>query len=139
LRERLLTPVAWILGGWIAVFLLLLALGAGLSRAALRAASRAPEQASGEFVGLDRKLRQAYRFVLWLSCAFYYVSLPLVLLVVVGLGGGIVYGFWELGRIPIKLVLIIVVVVLVTAWSMLKSLVIFGRDEDPGEWLDLES
>lgn len=137
-HERFLEPAAWILGAWAALFLSLLGMGVVLSRAALRAAARAPEQASGEFTGLDRKLRQAYRLVLWLSCAFYYLSLPLVLVSVVGLGGAIVYGFWELGRIPIKLVLIVVVVVLVTVWSMLKSLVIFGRDEDPGEWLDLE-
>lgn len=139
LPRRALQASAWVLGGWCALFLVLLGLGVYLSHAALRAAERKPERASGEFTGLDRTLRSAYRYVLWLSCAFYYVSLPLVLVVVVGLGGALLYGFWELGRIPVKLVLPIGAIVVVTAWAMLKSLVIAAKDEDPGERLDLEA
>ena len=75
--------------------------------------------------------------MLWLSCAYYYVSLPLVALSVVFAGGGIVYGFLAVGSMPVKLVLIIVVVVLATLWSMLKSLFVRVTDEDPGERLDL--
>lgn len=131
-------PVAgWVAGAWAAAFLVLLLLGSLLSRAALRASARAPAQASGENVGLELGLRRAYRAVLWLSCAFYYLSVPLVLVAVVALGGGALYGFFALGRIPIKLVLFLVVLVAVTVWVGLRSLWVAGRDEDPGHRLDL--
>jgi Zn-dependent protease with chaperone function len=67
------------------------------------------------------------------------VSLPLVALSVVLAGGGILYAIFSLGRIPVKLVLLVVIVVLVTLWSMLKSLLVRGTDEDPGQRLDLRA
>lgn len=134
---RLLPVAVAVALGWAAVFLLLFVLGAFLSRAALRAATRAPAQQTGEFAGLERNLRRTYRVVLWLSCAFYYASVPLVLVAVVGFGGAILYGFLQLGRIPIKLVVFIAIGAAVTVWVALKSLLVAGRDEDPGERLDL--
>ncbi|HEX6883378.1 MAG TPA: M48 family metalloprotease [Planctomycetota bacterium] len=131
-------PVAgWIAGAWTAVFLGLLLLGSSLSRATLRASARAPAQASGEPVGAEQGLRRAYRAVLWLSCGFYYVSVPLVLAAVVALAGAIGYGFLALGRIPILLVLFLGVLAAVTVWVGLKSLLVASRDEDPGTRLDL--
>jgi Zn-dependent protease with chaperone function len=82
-------------------------------------------------------LRSIYKAVLWASCAYYYLSIPLVLATVVLAGGGFVYMFVMLGWIPIKLVLIAGILVLVTVWAGIKSLFVRGVDEDPGERLDL--
>jgi asparagine N-glycosylation enzyme membrane subunit Stt3 len=77
--------------------------------------------------------------VLWASCLYYYVSIPIVLALVVVGGGGLIYAFFAIGHVPIKLVLIVAVVVLVTIWAALKSLFIRIRDEDPGEPLFLQA
>src|SRR6185295_19402618 len=83
--------------------------------------------------------KKTYAAVLWLSCAYYYVSLPIVAVVVVGAGGGILYALFAIGRIPVKLVLIVVVMVFATLWSMLKGLFARGKDEDPGDRLELRA
>jgi Zn-dependent protease with chaperone function len=127
----------WIGGVWLAGLLLLLSAGTVLSGMALRAAKRLPHSATEGSAGLAGGLRKAYRAVLWISCVYYYVSVPLVLILVVLAGGGLIYGFFLVGRIPIKLVLIIAAVVLVTVWATLKSFFIRVRDEDPGDRLEM--
>jgi Zn-dependent protease with chaperone function len=122
---------------WLAVFVLLLGLGAVLSAATMRAAARVPVDASGRAAGRDALLRRTYRLVLTLTCAYYYASLPFVALSVVGLGAGLLYVCLAIGTIPIKLLFIAGVIVLASLWAMAKSLFVRVRDEDPGERLDL--
>src|SRR5262249_47547856 len=112
--ERVLPIAGWVAALWGSTFVLLFVLGTFLSRAALRASRRAPARGSGEFVGLDRRLRRTYRVVLWLSCAFYYASIPLVLLAVLGLGAAFLYGSIQLGRVPVNLLALVAVTVFVT-------------------------
>jgi Zn-dependent protease with chaperone function len=132
-----LTIAATIAAVWTATFLLLLAVGGFLSRATLRAAGRVPPQPSGQAQGEDALLRRAYRAVLWLSCAFYWISIPLIALVVLAGGGGLIYLFFRFGHVPIKLVLLLVVGVVVTLSAIVKSLFVRGEDGDPGLRLDL--
>ncbi len=123
---------------WIGGMIALLIVGWVLSALTLRASRRVPQSPGGGAArGLDAVLRKVYRLVLWLSCAYYYISIPVLLILVVGAGGGIIYGFFSLGRIPIKLVAIIAIVVLVTVFAILKSLFVRRIDEDPGTRLDL--
>ena len=137
--QRVLPVLGWIVGGWAAGLLLLLATGTLLSQATMRAAGRVPAQPSGEAQGSDSFLRRLYRIVLWLSCAYYWVSLPLVVLAVLAAGGGMVYLFLWIGRIPIKLLVIVVILVFVTLASIVKSLFVRGGKEDPGLRLPLAS
>jgi Zn-dependent protease with chaperone function len=120
-------------GGLIVLFVV----GAILSRAASRAAEELPQDADGSARGLGATVRQAYGLVLWLSCAYYYVSLPLLALVTLLIGGGIVYAMIVAGRIPVRLLLLVVIVTLATLWAILKSLFVRVADDDPGESLDL--
>ncbi len=117
---------------WVGGLLLLLGLGALLSRATLRAAARMPSQGTGEAAGSDLALRRVYKGVLWLSCLYYWLSIPLVSLLVLLVGGGLIWGIFAMGYVPIKLVVIIVVLVGVTLTSIVKSLFARRRDEDPG-------
>jgi Zn-dependent protease with chaperone function len=64
--------------------------------------------------------------------------MPLLLALVIVVGGGILYGLLSVGHIPIKFILIVFVITFVTAWSILKSLVVRRKDEDPGVRLDLD-
>lgn len=123
---------------WIGGIIALLIVGWILSALTMRAARRAPSSPGGGVAkGLDAVLRKIYWFILWLSCAYYYISIPVLLILVVGAGGGIIYGFFSLGRIPIKLVAIIAIGVLITVFAILKSLFIRRIDEDPGTRIDL--
>jgi Zn-dependent protease with chaperone function len=130
-------PIAAMVGGgWVIAFLILTLAGFVLSGLTLRAAGHSEAQ-SGEATGLSKAVRGLYRGVLWLSCAFYYVSLPLVALAVVAVGGGLLYFFFVVGHIPIKLALIVLGLTLFTLFAILRSLFVRRRDEDPGERLSL--
>jgi Zn-dependent protease with chaperone function len=130
-------PAAVVVAIWAALLGLLVVAGLLLSRLTLNAVTERPQEASGRAVGLGASTRSLYRAVITIACGFYYVSLPLVLLTVVVIGGGLIYGFFAVGHIPIKLVAIIGILVVGTVWSVLRSLVVVSRDSDPGEPLDL--
>jgi len=136
---RLLPILGWGAAAWLGALVLLFALGAALSRAALNEAASLPREASGRARGRGSLLRRAYAVVLWSSCLYYYVSLPIVSLVVLAAGGGIVYAMLAAGHIPVKLLLIVVVMTLTTLWSILKSVLVRAKDPDPGERLDLRT
>jgi Zn-dependent protease with chaperone function len=132
-------PVAGaVLAVWGAGLLALFGLGLVLSRVALRVAQEPPSVHTGEPVGMTRGLRRAYQTVLWASCFYYYVSIPIVVALVIVAGGGLIYAFFAIGHVPIKLVAIVAVLVLATIWAALKSLFVRARDEDPGDRLDTE-
>jgi Zn-dependent protease with chaperone function len=132
-----MTTVVMIATAWIGTLLLLLAGGGLLSQATLRAARRVPPQPSGQAQGADALLRRVYRAVLWMSCAFYWVSIPLVALVVLAAAGGVLYLLFSIGHIPIKIILLVVIFAGVTLKSIVKSLFVRTTDDDPGLRLDL--
>jgi Zn-dependent protease with chaperone function len=137
---RLGPTLCWIAAAWVFGLLALLAAGAGLSRAVKRVAEELPStDASGHGRGAPALLRRAYTLVLWLACAYYYVSMPLVSAGVTLAGCAVVYAGFAAGRIPVKLALFVVVVTLATLWSMLKSVFVRAKDEDPGQRLDLRA
>jgi Zn-dependent protease with chaperone function len=135
--ERYGRPAFVALVSWLAAFVMLLGLGAVLSRATLRASQNVPTARTGHARGGDALLRRTYRFVLWLTCAYYYASLPLLAGGVVVLGAGVVYLCLVMGQIPVKLVLIVGIIVLTSLWAIAKSIFVRGKDEDPGERLSL--
>jgi Zn-dependent protease with chaperone function len=135
---RLLTVTGAVLAAWLLGLLALFGLGLVLSRIALKAAQQPPTSQTGESVGLTRTVRSAYRAVLLVGGIYYYVSIPIVLTIVVVGGGSLVYAFFAVGHVPIKLVAIIVVGIGVTVWAALKSLFVRARDGDPGDRLEIE-
>jgi Zn-dependent protease with chaperone function len=122
---------------WLCCLVFFMGSGTLLSALALRAASRLPREASGRPVGAEAALRKVYALVLWLCSAFYYLSIPLMLALVVAFGGGIIYACFALGRIPIKLVLLVGLLLFSTIGAVLRSLWVRGTDAAPGERLDL--
>lgn len=134
--------VAWIivkaLALWGAILLLLLGVGSLLSRIALGASRRIAQSAAGA-APLAAWLRRAYHLVLWLSCGFYYLSLPLLLVVVIGLAVGIIGGVLAAGYVSIKLFAIVGLVAIVTIGAVVKSIFVRVKEEDPGPELDLSA
>jgi Zn-dependent protease with chaperone function len=129
----------WTIAGWAGGLVALLLAGSLLSRSVLEEAGRVARRGAAGNPSGGAGLRRAYALVLWLSCAYYYASIPLLALLTLALGGGILYAMFAVGRIPIKLALIVAVLTLATLWSILKSLFVRGQDGDPGERLELRS
>lgn len=129
--------VLWLFGGWFGTWLVLIVLGVALSNVALRAAREPVTEQSGRATGMASQLRRAYAAVLWLCRAFYYLSMPLVALLVIGLVAALVGGMLLAGAIPIKLLIIVVLVGGGTLLAMLRALFVRTEDEDPGSDLDL--
>ena len=123
--------------GWLAGLVVLLGLGGLLSKLTLRAATAVPKSADENATGADKWLRRIYGIVLWACCAYYYISLPIVMSLVLVAGGGIIYGFLAIGRIPVKLVAIVAIFTLVSLWAMLKSIFFRRKEGEPGDKLDL--
>lgn len=132
-----MTTVVLIAAAWSGTLLLLLAGGGLLSWATLRAALRVPVHPSGRAQGFDALLRGVYRTVLWVSCAFYWLSIPLVVLMVLAAAGGVIYLLFSIGHIPLKIVLAVVILACVTLKSIVMSLFVRTGTEDPGLRLDL--
>jgi Zn-dependent protease with chaperone function len=123
---------------WASLFIGLFALGAALSRQTLRSAAQTASSPQALRGGVPGHLRRAYRIVLALCCAYYYLSLPLVLAGVVVVCGGAIYLFFTLGEVPLRIVIILGFIVVVTGWATLKSLwvsIVRPPTPDPGERL----
>ena len=123
---------------WIALAAFLAGAGVGLSRLTLAEAESVVTKAAGQASAKagDSRLHSVYALLLWLCCAYYYVSVPIILALVLLLGGGLLFAIFAFGYIPIKLVLIIVIVVGATCIAILKSFFTRPKDEPPGEALD---
>lgn len=120
---------------WLVGLALLFGVGGALSAATLRFVRRLSADAGAPRAA--GALRGLYRAVLHVASVYYYVSLPLVLLLSVVLGGGLILAFFYVGRIPVYLVVLIASAVLFTIVSVVKSLLVRARDEDPGVAVDL--
>lgn len=130
-------PVAIAFALWAVAFAALLGVGAWLSKQAMHAAQDTPEHLAQNSTLLSDRIRALYAKVLTVTSVYYYLSIPVVMLLVVLVLGGIVYGFFALGWVPVKLAFILVAVMAISIWSMIKSLFIRVKDEDPGRKLDL--
>ncbi len=130
--------IPWLkaLGVWAVLFALLALVGGALSWATLHTARRLATAREQHTSGVAKLIRTLYRQVVGAGALFYFVSLPLLAATVVAVGGGIIYGFFALGRIPVKLVVIVGVLLLTTLFALIKSLFIRVRDDDPGDKLD---
>jgi Zn-dependent protease with chaperone function len=89
-----------LVGGWLLAGAALAVAGHGLSALTLAAANRLLEADAPARV-LDRPLRLAYRAVLAAACAYWYLSLPLVALIVLLLGAGLCVGALALRAIVV--------------------------------------
>lgn len=123
--------LAWALG-----LLLLFVLGGILSRRTLKGLETADPETlvSPE----HEKLRSLYRKVINIAGLYYYISIPVVILLVLGLSGAIIYGLMNAGTVPVKIVLILAIGALITTYQIIKSLFVRQKQEDPGRVLPEE-
>jgi Zn-dependent protease with chaperone function len=121
---------------WALGLLSLFVMGRILSAKTLHAIeSSDPNDITG---GGQAGLRSFYRKLVTTAGIYYYVSQPIVMLLVLVFTVGIIFFFFWIGTIPIKLVLIIGFVGAATIFYMFKSLLIRPKIEDPGRVLKRE-
>jgi Zn-dependent protease with chaperone function len=120
---------AWAIG-----LLLLFLTGKILSTATLRSIEAADP--NGLTTPTERSLRSAYRRLIRFGGTYYYISQPIVLLLVIGGTAGVICAFFMLGRIPVRLVFILGAGAVITSYKMVQSLLIRVESQDPGRSLD---
>ena len=87
---------------WAAGLAILFGLGIVLSRRMMTAVQAQAGHDAYNVTPGERNMRRLYRFVILLTTFYFYLSIPIVVLMVVGLAGGIFYLFAQIGRIPRK-------------------------------------
>jgi hypothetical protein len=132
--RRGLGYAVYAVGAWAVGLLLLLLIGKILSSATLQSIEAADP--NGLPTPAERSLRSAYRRLIRFGGAYYYVSQPVVLVLVIGGTAGVIYAFFMLGQVPVRLVFVLGVGAVITAYKMLQSLFIRVETVDPGRSLD---
>jgi Peptidase family M48 len=133
---RYMYYAAYLVGVWVLGLALLFVIGKLMSRKTLRSIELSDPSVTAS--PSDTSLRKWYRILLNLAGLYYYISIPAVIFLVLAVAGSITYGFFMLGQIPIKLVLIICIGALITVFKMVRSLFIKVDSEDPGRSLSEE-
>ncbi|HZM99869.1 MAG TPA: tetratricopeptide repeat protein [Pyrinomonadaceae bacterium] len=126
----------YLVGAWIVGLTALFLIGKLMSRKTLSSLEAAnPNSPASES---ELTLRKWYRRLINVAGLYYYISLPVVIFLVIIVAASIIYGFLMLGRIPIKLVAILVIGGLITIFTMIRSLFIKVESVDPGRSLNYE-
>jgi Zn-dependent protease with chaperone function len=125
------------LGVWVLGLFLIFVVGRMLSAIALRAIDQHAADPGDGLIAATRRLRRIYTAAIGFAAVYYYVSIPIVVALVVGLSGGLLYGILVLGWIPIKLVFLLVIGAALTVWALIRSAFARARrgEEDPGRRL----
>jgi Zn-dependent protease with chaperone function len=126
----------FLLAAWLIGLALLFLLGKAMSKKTMRWIETSDPNAPVNDSQLS--LRKWYRRLINVGGIYYYFSIPIVLLLTIAISGSIIYAIFMLGSIPIKLVAFIGIGVLITIYSLIRSLLIRSKPEDPGRSLGRE-
>jgi Zn-dependent protease with chaperone function len=86
----------------------------------------------------SKVIRPIYRILINLGGIYYYISLPIIFILVIALTIGILYLFILVGTMPIQLMLVLVIACAITVYSMIRTLLVKVKYVDPGRVLKLE-
>lgn len=119
---------------WILGLLGLFIVGKSMSGKTLKAIENSdPNDMTG---GGHTALKTNYRRLITFSSIYYYISQPIVVLIVVVGTAAIVLGFLMIGTIPVGFLIGLVFVGGGSIFFMFKSLIVRQKVEDPGRKLD---
>jgi hypothetical protein len=133
-RDRFIAEVAvGAVGLWVVGLVALAVIGIILSKATLRQIQRSdPNQ---PIALRELTLRRLYRCVLNVAGLYYYISLPVVFVGVLGVSAGIIFGFLMIGFLPVKLLIVVAIGAMATSVAIIRSLFIRVPSSDPGRVL----
>ncbi len=119
------------LASWLAGLILLFLVGSVLSWVTLRTVKREITRGSFEVNSGERFIRRLYRLIIVITSVYFYISIPILILLVIAGVGGIFYLFFEIGRIPIQLSIIILVAGIYTLIAIVRSVFSKAKIQDP--------
>ncbi|HEV7643539.1 MAG TPA: M48 family metalloprotease [Pyrinomonadaceae bacterium] len=118
---------------WIVGLILLFFVGKILSARTLYSVENSdPNDITG---GGQAGLRKIYRAVITFGGVYYYISQPVVVLLIIALTIGAALFFLTVGIVPVKLLFIFGLVGLITIFYMVRSIFVRIKAEDPGRAL----
>lgn len=132
LSFRLLRWSGYGVAAWLAVMLVLFLLGFLLSQITLKAVRQAQSSHRMEPSAGEKRMRSIYRAIIILTSFYFYISIPFVILVVIGATAGIFYLFFALGSIPLRLAIWIGLAALYTLFAVVRSIFTRIKSEEPG-------
>jgi Zn-dependent protease with chaperone function len=94
---------------------------------------RSKQTFGAEITPTERFVRQVYRVVIAITGAYFYISIPVLILIVIAAIGLIFYGFFYVGQIPIQLSIFILLAGFYTLYAVVRSLLMRRKQVDPGE------
>jgi hypothetical protein len=125
-----------LVGIWLVGLLLLFLVGKFMSKVTLQSIeAEDPNQPTSKS---QLTLRHWYRRLINVAGLYYAISIPIVMFLVLAVAGSLTYGFILLGRIPIKIVLVLCIGAVITVYKMFRSLFLKVEKEDPGRPLKAE-
>lgn len=127
---RTVYSVVAVVALWIVGLVLLAVIGKTMSDATLRSIETADPN-----IGVSRQeltQRRRYRWLINIAGVYYYLSIPFVIFFVLLLSAGIILLILSTGYVPVKIVVILAIVALVTVYKSISSLFVRFNHEDPG-------
>lgn len=133
LRAGAYATVTWIISG-----VLLFAVGILLSRVTMNAVRHHERTIEYRVSRAESTVRTLYRMIIGLTSAYFYVSIPFLILIVVAATLGIFYLFLAIGRIPIQLAVALGLGAIYTLIAIVRSVFTRVSDPEPGKALARE-
>jgi Zn-dependent protease with chaperone function len=123
----------WVVGIWSTGLLLLFLFGLLLSKFTMRSLDL--QRRSEMAVKFEPAIKSIYRFLINFSGFYYYISLPVILVLIVVLAIGLIYTFIMIGTVPIYLVFLLVGGAGFSIYGMIRSLLVKVKYQDDGRKL----
>ncbi|MFL6276956.1 MAG: M48 family metalloprotease [Blastocatellia bacterium] len=86
-------------------------------------------------VGGQRRLRRYYRWLINAASAYYYLSLPVILFLMLAVTASVLYALLLLNRISVYIILLFALVALLAIYTLVRSLFVKVNSSDPGRAL----
>jgi Zn-dependent protease with chaperone function len=109
-----------------------------LSTLTLSTIKHLPTSTSYAISPTERLTRGLYRIVVALASGYFFLSIPFLIFLVVGIAGGVIYFFLAVGRIPLNIVGVVGISALYTLFAIIRSVFTRVRQADPGPCLPRE-
>ncbi len=132
---RTLRYIAYTIGIWLVGMALLFIVGLLLSALTLAAVKRPPRTAEFRVNPVERIMRSLYAVVIALTSAYFYLSIPLLILIVVGGTVGLIYLMLQAPRISLQLLAIVAIVGFYTTVAIIRSVFTRIQEHEPGRLL----
>jgi Zn-dependent protease with chaperone function/tetratricopeptide (TPR) repeat protein len=124
-------------GVWLIGFGILFVVGTLLSRVTIKALNETVPTPNAQIKPAENRIRSIYRVVIAVLSAYFYISIPFVILVLMLVVGGAFYLFLAIGTIPVQLAVVLVVMLVASLFAIVRSLFSRRKEIPPGREVSL--